>query len=148
MHNGGVSAPLVLAVPFNSDLGRLGVALRTDVFVGEQHVPPELEHDAYDATATHVVALTAGDVVGVLRIVFLPEHAKIGRVAVSRAARGKGIASAMMRFAMALARERGESRLYLTSQLDKVGMYERLGFTPFGEEFVEAGMPHMEMKTY
>jgi len=148
MHNGGVSAPLVLAVPFDSDLGRLGVALRTEVFVGEQHVPPELEHDAYDATATHVVALDAGDVVGVLRIVFLPEHAKIGRVAVSRAARGKGIASAMMRFAMTHARERGETRLYLTSQLDKVGMYERLGFTAFGDQFVEAGMPHMEMKTY
>jgi len=144
----GVSAPLILAVPFDSDLGRLGFALRTEVFVGEQHVPPELEHDAYDATATHVVAISDGDVVGVLRVVFLPQHAKIGRVAVARPARGQGIASAMMRFAMHLARERGETRLYLTSQLDKVGMYKRLGFTPFGEEFVEAGMPHMEMKTY
>jgi len=145
---GGVSTPLILTVPFDSDLGRLGFALRTEIFVGEQHVPPELEHDAYDATATHVIAILDGDVVGVLRIVFLPEHAKIGRVAVARSARGQGIASALMRFAMTLARERGEPRLYLTSQLDKVGMYERLGFIPFGEQFVEAGMPHMEMKTY
>jgi predicted GNAT family N-acyltransferase len=143
-----MSDPLILTVPFNSQLGRLGFALRTEIFVGEQHVPPELEHDAYDAAATHIVAVVDGDVAGVLRIVFLPEHAKIGRVAVSRAARGQGIASAMMRYGMNLARARGEARLYLTSQLDKVGLYERLGFIAFGEQFTEAGMPHIEMKTY
>lgn len=143
-----MSDPLVLAVPFDSDLGRLGFALRTEVFVGEQRVPPELEHDAYDAKAIHVVAIADGDVVGVLRIVFLPEHAKFGRVAVKSSARGKGMASAMMRHAMDLARARGETRFYLTSQSDKVGMYERLGFIAFGTEFIEAGMPHMEMKTY
>jgi predicted GNAT family N-acyltransferase len=145
---GGVPSPLILAVAIDSDLGRLGLALRTEVFVGEQGVPPELEHDAYDSSATHVVALVDGDVVGVLRIVFLPEHAKIGRVAVAPNARGQGIASAMMRFAMDLARAKGETRLYLTSQLDKVSLYERLGFTAFGSQFTEAGMPHMEMKTY
>ena len=63
--------------------GASALALRTEIFVGEQHVPPELERDAYDAVATHIVALVEGDVVGVLRIVFLPEHAKFGRVAVA-----------------------------------------------------------------
>jgi predicted GNAT family N-acyltransferase len=145
---GLVSDPLILAVPLDSALGRLGAALRTEVFVGEQHVPPELERDAYDAVATHIVALIEGDVVGVLRIVFLPEHAKFGRVAVARIARGRGVASAMMRFAMDLAGSRGESRFYLTSQLDRVGMYQRLGFVAFGAQFTEAGMPHIQMKTY
>ena len=143
-----MSEPLVLAVPLTSDLGRLGLALRREVFVGEQRVPEAIEYDSYDATATHVVAVLDGDVVGVLRIVFLPEHAKFGRVAVRSTARGKGIASAMMRVAMTLARANGEARFYLTSQLDKVPLYEKLGFAAYGEIFTEGGMPHKAMKNY
>ena len=138
----------LLTVPFGSDLGRLALALRFEVFVDEQKVPEEIERDAFDATATHVVALVDGDVVGTLRVVFLPEHAKIGRVAVRAGFRGRGIARDMMVFAMELARARGESRFYLTSQSDKVGFYERLGFTAFGDEFDDGGLPHLAMKTY
>ena len=140
--------PFVLAVPLDSDLGRLGLALRREVFVGEQHVPEAIEYDSYDAAATHLVALVDGEIVGVLRIVFLPEHAKFGRVAVRRNARGQGIASTMMRVAMELAKARGEARFYLTSQLDKVSLYEKLGFAAYGETFTEGGMPHKAMKNY
>ena len=69
----------------------MALALRRDVFVGEQHVPADEEFDSYDLTATHVVALDEGDVVGALRILYLPEHVKIGRVVVGRHARGRGI---------------------------------------------------------
>ena len=140
--------PLILAVPLSSDLGNLGLALRRRVFVHEQHVPPELEFDEYDLKATHVVAVIDGDVVGCLRIVFLDEHAKFGRVVVAASARGRGIATAMMRHAMELARLRGETRFYLTAQSDKLGLYEKLGFVAFGDEFDDAGMPHFAMKTY
>ena len=140
--------PLILAVPLSSDLGNLGLALRRRVFVHEQHVPPELEFDEYDLTATHVVAVLDGDVVGCLRIVFLDEHAKFGRVVVAASARGLGVATAMMRHAMELARARGETRFYLTAQSDKLRLYEKLGFVAFGDEFDDAGMPHFAMKTY
>jgi predicted GNAT family N-acyltransferase len=140
--------PTILSVPLESDLGRLALNLRRRVFVDEQHVPIEIERDEYDAGATHVVAVAEGNVVGVARIVFLPEHAKIGRVAVEAAHRGRGIARAMMDFSMALIRARGESRVYLTSQLDKVGLYEKFGFVAFGEEYTEGGIPHRRMKTY
>jgi predicted GNAT family N-acyltransferase len=141
-------APLILTVPLFSQLGNLGMALRREVFVHEQHVPAEEEFDAYDLTATHVVALADGDVAGALRILFLPDHAKFGRVAVSRAARGRGIATAMMRFAMDLARARGETRFYLTAQTDKLALYEKLGFVAFGGEFQDGGMPHLAMRNY
>jgi predicted GNAT family N-acyltransferase len=62
--------------------------------------------------------------------------------------RGRGIAQAMMKYAMELARGRGETRFYLTSQLDKVKLYEKLGFTAYGEQFEEGGLPHLAMKTY
>lgn len=138
----------LLVVPLPSDLGRLGMALRVAVFVDEQQVPADIEVDEYDATATHIIALRDGDVVGVMRIVYLPEHAKFGRVAVAASARGNGIATSMMRFAMERARERGETRFYLTAQTDKLPLYERLGFAAFGEVFEDGGMPHLSMRNY
>lgn len=143
-----MSEPLVLVVPLFSDLGNLGLALRREVFVHEQHVPPEEEFDAYDLTATHVVALDDGNVVGTLRILFLDEHVKFGRVVVAASARGRGIATRLMRFAMDHAAARGETRFYLTAQTDKLALYKKLGFVAFGEEFQDGGMPHLAMKTY
>lgn len=143
-----MSDPLILTVPIFSDLGNLALALRRDVFVAEQHVPPEEEFDAYDLTCTHVVAVLDGSVVGALRIIFLPEHVKFGRVVVAPSARGKGIATKMMNFAMDFARARGETRFYLTAQIDKLALYEKLGFTAYGDEFQDGGMPHLAMKTY
>ncbi|KAB2853608.1 MAG: GNAT family N-acetyltransferase [Bauldia sp.] len=143
-----MSAPHILVVPIFSDLGNLGLALRRAVFVHEQHVPPEEEFDHYDLAATHVVALDDGDVVGALRILFLDEHVKFGRVVVAPSARGRGIATLMMRFAMDHAAARGETRFYLTAQTDKLALYAKLGFVAFGEEFQDGGMPHLAMKTY
>jgi predicted GNAT family N-acyltransferase len=138
----------ILTVPLHSDLGLLALALRKEVFVNEQRVPLEEELDAADLTCTHVVALIEGDVVGTLRIIFTPEHAKIGRLVVRRDMRGRGIAAGMMKWAMDLARARGETRFYLAAQIDKLGFYERFGFAAFGQEFPDAGMPHRAMKTY
>jgi predicted GNAT family N-acyltransferase len=55
---------------------------------------------------------------------------------------------AMMRVAMDVAKELGQVRFYLTAQSDKIGLYEKLGFVAFGDEFEEGGMPHRAMKTY
>ena len=106
----------ILSVPIASDLGKLALELRREVFIVEQNVPETVERDAYDPEAVHLVAIDGGDVVGTLRIVFLQEHAKFGRVAVLRKARGKGIATEMMQAAMEIASARGESRFYLTSR--------------------------------
>jgi predicted GNAT family N-acyltransferase len=139
---------LILTVPLYSDLGMLGMKLRHQVFVLEQHVPIEEEADVADLTCTHVVAIAEGWVVGALRILWLGEHVKIGRVAVAPTARGRGIATRMMRYAMDLARARGETKFYLTAQIDKLALYEKLGFVAYGDEFEDGGMPHLAMKTY
>jgi predicted GNAT family N-acyltransferase len=54
----------------------------------------------------------------------------------------------MMQHAMELARARGETRFYLTAQIDKLALYEKLGFVAFGDQFQDGGMPHLAMKTY
>lgn len=139
---------VIVPVPVFSTLCNAAFALRREVFVVEQHVPEAEEHDSFDLTATHFAAIAEGEVVGTLRMIALPEHTKIGRVAVAKRWRGQGIAKAMMLAAMEHAAELGQRRLYLTSQTDKVGFYEKLGFVAFGDEFQDGGMPHLAMRNY
>ncbi len=144
-----MQSPLtILPVPVFSTLCNAAFALRREVFVWEQKVPEEEEHDSYDLTATHLVAVAEGEVVGTLRLIALPEHTKIGRVAVRQHWRGRGIAKAMMAEATRLAAAAGQHRLYLTAQSDKLGMYEKLGFVAFGPELMDGGMPHRAMRNY
>ena len=138
----------ILTVPPFSALCNAAFALRREVFVWEQKVPEEEENDADDLTATHFVAIVAGEVVGTLRLLDKPEHIKIGRVAVHQAFRGQGIAKAMIITARDHARAAGRDRFYLTAQSDKLGFYERLGFAAFGPEFQDGGMPHRAMRSY
>lgn len=138
----------ILRVPVFSTICNAAFALRREVFVVEQKVPEEEEHDADDLTATHFVAILDGEVVGTLRLIDKPEHIKIGRVAVSQNWRGKGIASRMIEAAVAHGRARGQDRFFLTAQSDKVGMYEKFGFVAFGPEFQDGGMPHRAMRNY
>lgn len=139
---------IITPVPVFSLLCNAAFTLRREVFVWEQKVPEEEEHDEYDLTATHFVAIAEGEVVGTLRLIALPEHAKIGRVAVRQAFRGRGIAKKLILAAMAHARDRGEERFYLTAQSDKLGFYESLGFAAFGPQFMDGGMPHRAMRSY
>jgi predicted GNAT family N-acyltransferase len=139
---------VILTVPLFSTLCNEGFKLRREVFIAEQKVPPDEEFDTYDLTAHHVVALAAGEVCGTLRVLHTQEHVKIGRVAVAMAWRGQGIASRMMDYAMTEHRGARSNRFYLTAQSDKVGLYERLGFVAYGDEFLDAGIPHLAMKNY
>jgi predicted GNAT family N-acyltransferase len=140
--------PVILVAPVFSTLANLGFQLRRTVFVLEQKVPAEEEVDADDLTAIHMVALMEGEVAGVLRIVRRPEHLKIGRVAVDSAFRGRGIAGGMMKRVLEDYADEAGGRFFLTAQTDKVGLYERFGFKVFGEVFMDAGIPHLAMKTY
>jgi putative N-acetyltransferase (TIGR04045 family) len=122
-------------------------ALRERVFYGEQGVPREEDVDAHDADALHLVALDRDSrrVIGTLRVVLDGEHAKVGRVAVQREWRRRGIALRMLELALAAARERGCTRVRLAAQLQAVALYERAGFAVESDPFEEAGIQHVWM---
>jgi predicted GNAT family N-acyltransferase len=125
---------------------RGAVIVREEVFCGEQGVPKDEELDGLDDAALHVVALEPdGPVVGTLRLLLVGDEAKIGRVAVKRPWRRRGIASRMLEMALAGARERGCARARLASQLQATRLYEAAGFTVESEPFEEAGIPHVWM---
>jgi GNAT superfamily N-acetyltransferase len=99
--------------------------------------------EAFDAIASDpnaflYVAVLGGLVVGTFQMHVLrhlthggAKFAQIEAVAVSRASRGQGIGTEMMRFAVAEARRLGCTRAQLTSQKRRTRahtFYERLGF--------------------
>ncbi len=120
-------------------------ALRIEVFVEEQKVPPELELDELDKVALHMIAINDRDVIGCGRIVMTHEHAHIGRVAVIKAYRNMGIGKQLMLAMMDLAKEKGAREIILHAQIQVVPFYESLGFSGHGDIFLDAGIKHIEM---
>lgn len=118
------------------------MAIRLEVFVAEQNVPVDEEHDGKDETARHFLAELDGTPVGTARVLLKAEGAKITRVAVRRAARGQGIGEALMRYIEANV---AAAQYRLDAQVTALRFYENLGYFPEGENFIEAGMAHRHM---
>lgn len=118
-------------------------SIRRAVFIEELHIPPDLEWDAHDAAALHVLARTPdGRAVGTGRL--LPEG-RIGRMAVLPAWRGRGAGSALLATLVAAAASRGHRKLVLAAQLPVVIFYQRRGWVARGPVFWAGGLPHREM---
>lgn len=129
-----------------SPLWMPAIELRYEVFVFEQKVPEEMEIDAYDAAAHHLLVRDGKEnSVGVMRIVIRGKAGKIGRVAVAREYRNRGVGSEMMVKALAYCRSLKLESVALDSQSYITAFYERLGFVREREEFMDAGIPHVHM---
>ncbi|WP_186426512.1 GNAT family N-acetyltransferase [Cupriavidus metallidurans] len=119
-------------------------AIRYAVFVEEQGVPVELEWDEMDAPSWHALAF-AVDGVPVATGRLLPDG-HIGRMAVLKSARGTGVGAKVLDALMAKATELGYPELILNAQTHAAPFYARVGFEQVGDEFEEAGIPHIEMR--
>ncbi|HLL33266.1 GNAT family N-acetyltransferase [Streptomyces sp. NPDC052773] len=132
-------------------------AVRKEVFVAEQGVPEDVEYDAYDAVALHVLAVREdGVALGTGRLLYGetaaertggdPSVGALGRLAVLRDARGLGVGVALVRAIEDAARARGLAAVDLHAQTHALGFYERLGYEAYGPEYLEAGIPHQAMR--
>ena len=126
---------------------RAAIAVREEVFCREQGVPVDEELDGLDDRALHLVALDPEDrrVIATLRLIIAGTEAKIGRVAVEREWRRRGIATRMLQVALAGARERGCLSARLAAQLQATRLYEQAGFRVQSEPFESAGIAHVWM---
>ncbi|TNF58327.1 MAG: YbgC/FadM family acyl-CoA thioesterase [Burkholderiales bacterium] len=129
------------------ELGGEASRIRTEVFVQEQGIAPEIELDDADDNAVHALAVNRlGQPLATGRLlVHEPGVGKIGRMAVLRVMRGSQIGAAVLRALMVAARERGDREVLLHAQRSAIGFYRRMGFEPRGEPFIEAGIEHLEM---
>ncbi|MET8170339.1 GNAT family N-acetyltransferase [Streptomyces sp. NPDC005329] len=132
-------------------------AVRKEVFVGEQGVPEDLEYDEHDPGAVHVLAVREdGLPLGTGRLLYGeaaaartggdPSVGSLGRLAVTREARGLGVGVALVRAIEEAARALGLAAVDLHAQTQALGFYERLGYTAYGPEDLEAGIPHRSMR--
>ena len=120
--------------------------VRLTVFVEEQGVPESIEVDDHEDEATHFVAYDDGDPVGAARLrEYESDVGKVERVAVLESRRGEGWGDRVMHALESAARERYDE-LYLHAQQTAARFYERRGYEREGEQFEEAGIPHVAMR--
>jgi predicted GNAT family N-acyltransferase len=105
--------------------------VRDTVFIKEQGISRELEYDGLDPGSYHVLVW---DEVG-----------HIGRLAVLKDQRRKGIGGSILRALIAKARELGMKKVDLNAQRHAVSFYKKLGFEEKGHPFYEANIPHLRM---
>lgn len=118
-------------------------SVRRAVFVVEQHVPEELEWDEADSVSQHALASADGVPIGTARL--LPDG-HIGRIAVLRAWRGRGVGAALLTAMIDAARQRGFTTVLLNAQVQALDFYRRFGFVAEGDVFPDAGIPHRAMR--
>lgn len=119
---------------------------RAEIFLLEQHIV-EQDMDGIDYDCLHCFLWEDGKAVGTLRAFYSDEEktkVKIGRVVTLT--HGKGHGKLLMEGALAAIQEKMPHKtLYVYAQTQAAGYYARFGFSPVGEEFDEAGIPHIEM---
>ena len=121
--------------------------LRRVVFIEEQNVSEEEEFDGRDGEAIHLLAYVEGVAMGSARLFVEEDIGKIGRVCVLKEARGSGVGKALIEASLAHFAARGDVRTAkLGAQTHALGFYAALGFEAFGPEYMDAGIPHRDMK--
>ena len=116
--------------------------IRTSVFIDEQNVPVELEWDGLDENCTHFLVRSDNSAIATAR---LTPEGQIGRMAVLSAYRGLGIGTTLLLKILSHAKESGHEQLYIHAQKQAILFYKRNGFIPEGNEFMDAGIPHLAM---
>jgi len=123
-------------------------AIRRTVFIEEQNVSEADEHDGTDGACIHLVAYDNDAPVSTGRIMITRDDFIIGRVATLKSHRGRGIATGVMQALIDACVVMGGERQILHAQTSARVFYEKLGFTAYGEEFDDAGIPHIAMEHF
>lgn len=123
--------------------------LRTDVFFVEQRIDEEeLDNRDQEPTTEHLWIADDAGIASYLRVIedAAPTHRDarrlFGRVVTRPDARGRGLSRQLI---AEVIRRYGHEPLLLHSQTYIAPLYASFGFEAFGEEYVEAGIPHLMM---
>lgn len=118
--------------------------IRHEVFVEEQQVPLHEEIDGRDVQCVHAVVYAANDEpVATGRL--LPDG-HIGRMAVRKPYRGRGVGAFLFGRLVDEARRRGHLQVELAAQLHARNFYAAQGFVAEGAVFLDAGIEHVSMR--
>jgi ElaA protein len=137
----------VEAVPFNALDARAAYEvwrLRQDVFVVEQSCPyPDLDDRDLEEGTRHVMLRDGDELLGYARVLDDGDVWRIGRVVLTRKARGRGLADPLLETALQVCPDRP---VVMNAQTPLRPWYERFGFEVDGPEFLDDGIPHLPMR--
>jgi Predicted acyltransferase len=123
--------------------------LRVSVFVVEQQCPYQ-EVDDFDTRSIHLFYLENGEIQAYLRI--LPKGTAFPEVSLGRVIAVKrrcGLGSKIVGKGIEIARERLNADIItIEAQTYARRLYEDFGFVQTSDEFLEDGIPHIQMKLY
>lgn len=124
------------------------MAIRSAVYMGEQHCPFEEEFDGNDFSATHLICHQGREPVGCLRIRYFADFAKFERLAVRNENRNGGIAGRIVDAAIELCRKKGYRTICAHSQKRLLKFWDQRGFKRMtgAREFVFSDFDYVEVK--
>lgn len=130
----------------------LGFKLRTEVFVNEQNVPIELELDEKDNSehTIHIGYFNGDELIGVARLIDMDKEViHIGRVAIDKHHRGKGIGHKLILGCEDIAKKvlNRDFNIKLSAQVYVETFYKKLGYNRINNNiYIDAGIEHIDMK--
>ena len=120
--------------------------IRETVFVKEQGFKKEF--DEVDNLARHMIIYEEEQPISTCRFYFNEEKQSfiIGRIAVRKEYRSKGIGRKMLKEAEDIIRQDGGKSTMVSGQVRVEKFYEKLGYQKQGEVFLDEDCPHIWMK--
>ncbi len=120
--------------------------IRNTVFIEEQGF--EREYDEIDSFATHIVIYEKDVALGTCRVFFDEDLGcyHIGRIAVLKEHRGKGLGKLLVTEAEKASKKMGGSEVFIGGQVRVADFYVKLGYTPYGDTYLDEGVPHIGLK--
>jgi predicted GNAT family N-acyltransferase len=106
----------------------------------------EADRDGRDPESIHIVAVAGGSVIGTCRLLLGGGVARLGRLAVEPAVRGRGVGGAILREADRVASSQGADRIALHAQTHALRLYGEHGYVERGMRFTEEGIEHVAME--
>lgn len=139
---------IVRTVKMDAELSA-ALRIRWVVFVEEQAIDENLERDEFDSVATHVIAESQGEYIGAGRVLSTSEDeigtARVGRIAVMKPFRRKGIATLILKALETESESQGFVKILLHAQSYTKSLYIKSGYKETGLPFFEAGIEHVTM---
>ena len=120
--------------------------IREKVFIEEQKVTPQLEWDGRDEKAIHFLAYQDEKVIGCARAFVIENHMQLGRMAVLKEYRNKGIGSFLIEKAITTAKLNQLSKISISAQCHAIDFYKKFGFEVTSEIYLDAGISHQDME--
>lgn len=145
-----VSTAIQVQVINNDEALAQAFQIRREVFIAEQNITEEEEFDGLDDESTHYLAKIAGVTAGTCRVRPLKDHpegdVKIERISILKNYRGHGVGRKIVEKVLADIQKQGYKTVVLYGQSHATGFYQSFGFKAFGDEFMDARIPHRKMK--